>query len=48
MCSCVLTTEYSRELSAWLVETKWHGAISDLIIKLNSTFVLPQILADGG
>jgi hypothetical protein len=42
-----LRAEYSRVLSVKLVETKWHGAVSDLIIMLNATFVLPQMLADG-
>jgi hypothetical protein len=29
------------------VETKWHGAVLDLITMLYGTFVLPQMLADG-
>jgi hypothetical protein len=30
------------------METKQHGAVSDLIITLNCTSVLSKVLADGG
>jgi hypothetical protein len=30
------------------MQTKCHGAVSELILMLSDTFVLPQILADGG
>jgi hypothetical protein len=42
------TTEYSRELPVKPVETKWHDVALDLIIMLNGTFVLPQVLASRG
>jgi hypothetical protein len=44
----VLTSKYSRKLSVQLMETKWYGAAMDLIIMLNSIFLMPQMLADGG
>jgi hypothetical protein len=40
----IFRTEYSRELSVQLAETKWHGAVLDLIIMLNGTFVLLPML----
>jgi hypothetical protein len=42
------TVVYSSELPVEVMGTKWHGAVSDLVVVVNGIFVLPQILADGG
>jgi hypothetical protein len=41
------TTEYSTDLLVKPVETKLHGAVSDLITIRNGITVLPQMLANG-
>jgi hypothetical protein len=47
MCSS-FATEYSKQLSVLDSGNKRLGAVSDLIIMLNGTCVLPQLLVDGG
>jgi hypothetical protein len=38
----------AQEVFGQMVETKWRGAVSDLSVMLNVTFVLPRMCADGG
>jgi hypothetical protein len=47
-CKVYGVIKYSRELSAWPIETKLRGAASDLIITLNGIFASPQLLANDG